>query len=236
MINFSTIRHFTVMSLWAMLLTIFSHTAFAQVNIGANTSNAPATTASSSEEKPLTPTEKRKKSDRVSNTYKFPEYSAQHEIFLQLPEDIQKEIWDETNVVYNVCNSHSIYATYQDCECIKFRFLDARITEPDKHRNDLMNSLAHHCPNKPAIAGDQYQKCMNRNKSTGSFKEEESKAFCECVGNYVAELYAKNPANSIKSQKRYTINAQMHCGMADLEKRALIDHKRKKAERENVLP
>lgn len=161
-----------------------------------------------------------------------------HHIFQSLPPDIQDELLAEANQAQKNCAGHGLFSTYQDCECIKYRILNARLARgPDVSTSRLMNEVATECTNKPAIAGYQYQQCMERT----SFGESGAPAaqvekFCQCVANNVADSYARAPANSIRYQTRLVVNAQIACNNEDFIRLRQLEYQRRRAAEANVLP
>jgi hypothetical protein len=50
-------------------------------------------------------------------------------VFESLPRDLQEELMAEAERAQQSCESHSLMAVYQDCECIKYKFLNKRLAE-----------------------------------------------------------------------------------------------------------
>ncbi|MBU0859407.1 MAG: hypothetical protein KJ667_05685 [Alphaproteobacteria bacterium] len=166
---------------------------------------------------------------------RFP--SMQH-VFDQLPADMQDELMEEVQQASNLCTAYALFATYQDCQCIGVKYLDARLAMgPDVPMNNLLHYVGAECTNKPAIAGYQFELCQERMKFGGAdMSPEESADFCKCVGNNVAEAYARAPANSIRYQMKLAVNAQLQCGNNDVLRQRELEYQRKKAREANVLP
>lgn len=164
----------------------------------------------------------------------FPD--MQH-VFVALPQDLQDELMQEAEMAQGMCAQNSLFAAYQDCECIKYKFLNARLaTGMEESISSLVEEVGRECPNKPAIAGLQYGQCMERMPFATTAPKEQVEEFCACVGNKVAEAYARAPANSIRYQIQLVSRAQMECDYSAFVRFQELEYQRRKAQDANILP
>jgi hypothetical protein len=162
--------------------------------------------------------------------------NMQH-VFVTLPRDMQDELMAEAERAQAICEMNPIFASFQDCECIKYKFLDARLaTGPDDSTHNLLEEVSRECPNKPGIAGHQYKQCMETMPYVSVATKEEADEFCGCVGNKVAEAYARAPANSMRYQIKLAAQAQIDCDLRNLVTKSEIEYQKNKAREANVLP
>lgn len=158
-------------------------------------------------------------------------------VFDSLPPDIQEELLQETDYARDLCNANSIFATYQDCDCIAVKFLDNRLSRgPGKHTYTILNEVATECVNQPAIAGHEYKTCLGRMKTYDPKYAVRIEEMCACTGKEVAKAYAYSPGNSLRYQLQLTVAAQKKCGYELIMKDVMIDFQLQEAQKKNYLP
>lgn len=162
--------------------------------------------------------------------------SMQH-VFDSLPPDMQEELLQETDHAVRLCNANSIFATYQDCECIGVKFLDNRLSQgPGKHTYTVLNQVAKECVNQPAIAGYHYKTCLERMSTYDPKYAVRIDEMCACTGKEVAKAYAQAPANFLRYQTKLAVGAQRLCGYDQLMKDFMVDYQVQEAQKKNYLP
>ena len=162
--------------------------------------------------------------------------SMQH-VFDSLPPDMQEELLKETDYARNLCNANSIFATYQDCDCIAVKFLDNRLSQgPGKHTYTVLNQVSGECVNQPAIAGYHYKTCLQRMETQDPKYAVAIDEMCACTGKEVAKAYAYRPSNSLRYQTRLAVAAQKKCGYEQLMNQFMIDNQMQEAQKKNYLP
>lgn len=116
---------------------------------------------------------------------------TESEIFKSLSLEIQKEVLDEVQSVFDNCQGNYMYSRLHDCRCVSVFFMDQRLREgPEKHRNFIIDDVAKVCPNTPELAGLVYGRCT-ANISYQRLKNTDE--YCSCVANQAARLYKKRP-------------------------------------------
>lgn len=102
----------------------------------------------------------------------------------------------EAMYIYGLCGSHSMRNVYYDCGCIAGAFRQKRDDGPLIPQatlfNDLLNDPDTKCTNTVGIAGAAYNHCMEYSK-TFRDRETNNEEYCSCVGNKVANTFAKYP-------------------------------------------
>ena len=162
--------------------------------------------------------------------------SMQH-VFDSLPPDMQEELLKETDYARALCNANTIFATYQDCDCIAVKFLDNRLSQgPGKHTYTVLNQVSEECVNQPAIAGYHYKTCLQRMDTYDPKYAVRIDEMCACTGKEVAKAYAYRPSNSLRYQTRLAVGAQKKCGYEQLMRDFMIDNQMQEAQKKNYLP
>lgn len=116
---------------------------------------------------------------------------TESEIFQSLSPEIQKEVLDEAQSVYDNCKGNYMYSRLHDCRCLSVFFLDQRLREgPEKYRNLIIDDIVKVCPNTPELAGLVYGRCTG---STRYQKLKNTDEYCSCVANQTARLYKERP-------------------------------------------
>jgi len=148
---------------------------------------------------------------------RFPD--ASH-VFESLSPDMQEKILAEVDEAKSLCRDHRIFSAYQDCECIGGKFRDARLSVgPDVSLNNILDEVGTECPNPPAIAKYEYERCVPRTQKNFPFAEESAiDTYCQCVGNDVAKKYEQKPVNSIRYQTQLLVSAQVGCDSAQFRR------------------
>lgn len=162
--------------------------------------------------------------------------NLQH-VFDSLPPDMQEELLKETDYARSLCNANTIFATYQDCDCIAVKFLDNRLSRgPGKHTYTILNEVATECVNQPAIAGNEYKTCLERMSTYDPKYAVRIDEMCACTGKEVAKNYADSPGNSLRYQSRLTVAAQKKCGYEQIMQDIMVDFQLQQAQKKNYLP
>ena len=162
--------------------------------------------------------------------------SMQH-VFDSLPPDLQEELLKETDYARELCNANSIFAVYQDCDCISVKFLDNRLSQGmDKHTYTILNEVANECVNEPAIAGYHYKGCLDRLNGRDPKYAVRIDEMCACTGKEVAKAFAYSPGNSLRYQSRLAVAAQQKCGYNELMRDFMTDFQIQQAQEKNYLP
>lgn len=135
-------------------------------------------------------------------------------IFNTLTPDLQDELLDEAQQVYNECSQKMDYRDFHDCRCISSRFLETRLVQgPDRNRYDLLNEIRSQCADAPAIAGTSYDMCMNRlallSPQTRHLRDKEIEDHCKCFARTMAKRYTAAP------NPDYTYIALMRANVMD---------------------
>jgi hypothetical protein len=114
-----------------------------------------------------------------------------------LAPDIQGKVMTEARSVEEQCAGDNTYSIYHDCHCIAGKFIDARIDDPEKGRENLTFALRKECVNAPAIIKYSYEVCVKRFSrfmpKTQGYSDEERSAYCKCFGNTMAASYSNTP-------------------------------------------
>lgn len=128
-------------------------------------------------------------------------------VFLALTPELQQEVIDEGDEVYQRCINKKSYATYHDCKCMAPHFIEARLADPETPQPLLMSRISKKCPNTAGIAGMAYNGCKNI-----SISKDKPEGFCDCVANSVARQYENNPVARIEIYQIYNNRAFGECG------------------------
>jgi hypothetical protein len=131
-----------------------------------------------------------------------------NETFAKLPVEIQAEIVNEAEMVSNECKSRAIFARYHDCDCIGAKFIDARVLDPETHFTLIGHNVAAQCPNAPAVAAYQYNRCIT---TTDVPERVEIQDFCKCYANEFGRLYEDNSTATFSASRLYDRIAYKKC-------------------------
>lgn len=165
-----------------------------------------------------------------------PDFPSMQHVFETLSPAMQEELLAEVDTARALCMQHPIFSIYQDCECIGVKFLDARLViGPEQSLNNVLNIVSRQCTNTPAIAGYQHKLCMERMGVYVFLKPEDMEEFCACIGNQVAEGYARAPANSILYKKNLTVAAHQKCDFDRIMRNEQLERQRYDERRNNVI-
>lgn len=118
----------------------------------------------------------------------------------------QQVLLTEAMEVFDKCVGKKSYATYHDCECLKEKFVHARMADTDTHQNFLLSRLSKSCPNIPGIKTMAFNGCENI-----SISKDQPEGFCACVADSVAEQYAAKPIARIQIYQKYLNRAFGQC-------------------------
>jgi hypothetical protein len=111
-----------------------------------------------------------------------------------LPPEIQGELADEAQKVYDDCTFGEQYSQFHDCECIAVQYLDKRILAgPDATEGQLMSEISGSCVNKAGVAGYYYPTCHKQFSAFIKSLDDLDK-FCICYANTMAKKYAEQPS------------------------------------------
>ena len=114
---------------------------------------------------------------------------------------------------YDRCVTNNSFSSYWECECIKRKFLEARINKgPDIHSQNILRDITTQCPNPQGVADMERKKCEAYDVA-GAFPDiEDHQAFCSCVSENLSEAFAANPSTSGGMINFMRRNAWRECG------------------------
>ncbi len=130
----------------------------------------------------------------------------------QLPPATVEQV-DLALQVSQQCWQYSHSKTNYDCDCVGMKALEMLRADPKNSYNNLLINAQLACPNTAGTAGQTYEECLDlAPREVG----ENYKAFCECYGNTYANLYGKNPSDSLNLRESNMVSALTHCKLGDI--------------------
>tara|TARA_B100001989_G_C24532147_1_gene462236 strand:+ start:753 stop:1502 length:750 start_codon:yes stop_codon:yes gene_type:complete len=96
----------------------------------------------------------------------------------------------EAEQVYKTCEEGYYTRTYQDCECLAGKFIEARQEMgPLENANNIMLKLRDECKNPVNAIGAQYTSCMANDRLDNLEINVPRKTFCECAARAWVDMY-----------------------------------------------
>ncbi len=128
-----------------------------------------------------------------------------------LPRDVQDRIRTEADDVQQKCTEDTTYRNYHDCQCLRGKFVAARLANPDKNRLNITFDLRAECANKLGIASYNYDFCFKKASrmmpSTKNINDAQRADYCRCFADGMAKKYSSAP------DPRYSSISNMQIGM-----------------------
>jgi hypothetical protein len=122
---------------------------------------------------------------------------ATAEALASLPRDAQDRIKAEADDVQQKCTEDLTYRNYHDCQCLRGKFVAARLADPNKNRLNITFDIRAECVNKPGIASYNYDFCFKQASrmmpSTRSIDDTQRADYCKCFADRMAEKYSSAP-------------------------------------------
>jgi hypothetical protein len=116
------------------------------------------------------------------------------ELIASMPEEVQQELMNESNLAKNYCERNVMLSNFYDCSCFSLKIVAARIRKgPDiPFTNLIYEGQYKECVSMPLIAGYAMNRCNDSmtmaNLTTGQLTD-----LCECTGRAMARNFASRP-------------------------------------------
>jgi hypothetical protein len=114
-----------------------------------------------------------------------------------LPRDAQDRIKAEANDVQQKCMEDTTYRSYHDCQCLRGKFVEARLADQHKNRLNITFDLRAECVNKPGITSYNYDFCFTHAShmmpATKNIDDAQRADYCKCFANGMAQSYSAAP-------------------------------------------
>lgn len=121
------------------------------------------------------------------------------------------EIQQEADDVYAFCVKPGTYSSFNDCQCIREKFVQERTADPVKGVDPLHMAMRFPptaCPNAGGVRAFHYRQCGTSyaNKIKSGLEE-----FCACYADEIKMLYIQQPTTLHSTSTRYAGVAMSTC-------------------------
>lgn len=147
--------------------------------------------------------------------------------------------FEEALAISDSCKAYTYTNKHYDCDCVGMKFLDMRREKGDDAsaywlREDAQKA----CPNKPAMAGEMYQRCLLWNIGQ---RGNDADSFCSCYGSEFAKVYGRNPSENQLVIEAQMVTALKKCDVGSINRRkqdaqALVKQLKEKGMYDQLFP